>query len=352
MSDESAQAGTDQGTQNPSIDDVFDAASEALGATDETFGESGDKPAQQQSQDGQGTQRQDGQQPPTEYQAPHHWDVQAQELFRSQPREVQEYLLNRDHAMTAAHTRRSQEIAPLRRVQEQWNEYITGLGDSPDHYFNGLAQAERTLRTGTPEQQIAVLADLAEAYGVDFSAYADDGVDGYDPAQDPLGIQAQIDAAVDPYRQQVQMMMQREQAQQAADEQAAAYAEQNAVQQMHQQLEAYRNHRDAQGNLSYPYFGEVEADMAVLAQARMDAGHTLSIPELYEQACWINPGVRAKVQAAYQHAANQQQAQANQRRSKAAGGLDGGSAGGASNGRPVPFEAAFDAAWDTIVASS
>ena len=51
----------------------------------------------------------------TPHPAPQHWNEEAKAMWTKQSRESQDFILAQHRAMEAAHTRRSQEIAPLTR---------------------------------------------------------------------------------------------------------------------------------------------------------------------------------------------------------------------------------------------
>ena len=79
--------------------------------------------------------------------APHHWTVENQEMFRKLDPEAQSFLMDRDKVMEAAHTKRSQEIAPLRNAAEKWAPYLSQMQAEPSQVFDTLMQHEYGLRT-------------------------------------------------------------------------------------------------------------------------------------------------------------------------------------------------------------
>ena len=85
--------------------------------------------------------------------APTHWKVEDQELFRGLDPKAQSFLMDRHKDMEAAHTRRSQEIAPLRNAAEKWTPYLSQMQADPATTFDSLMQYEYGLRTGTNEQK-------------------------------------------------------------------------------------------------------------------------------------------------------------------------------------------------------
>ena len=272
--------------------------------------------------------------------APTHWAVEHQEMFRGLDAKAQSFLMDRSHDMEAAHTKRSQEIAPMRKLSEAWEPYMQQVGTTPDQFFNALAQTEHSLRSGTNEQKMNILLGLARDYGVDFRQNGN----GEPPSaeEDPLGIHAQIQGAVGPLQQQVQHLTgniyQQNQAQQQGSEQAAQ-----------QQIDFFRNEKGADGKPAHPYYDEVYSDMLALAQAKSATGQPLDIAELYDAASWSNASVRAKMQAAETYKASLASRKAEQQRAArshtAAGSLAGGGGGGADQPKSLreTIVAAFDA---------
>lgn len=281
--------------------------------------------------------------------APAHWSLEDQTMFRQQSPEIQQYLLDRDKAMTAAHTKRSQEIAPLRKVAENLQPYLEQMGATPDQYFTTLAQTEYQLRTGTPQQQMQVLFQLGQQYiqgfdqiisGAGGAATSPANGNGAGTVEDPFGVgdvvQAHLQQAVGPLAQQVQQITghigQQTQAQQQQRERALT-----------EQVQAFEAETGADGKPAHPYFAEVVGEMAAMAQAETAAGHTPDLQALYDRATWANPTVREKMLAAKEHVANLERKRELEKRRSAAGGLAGGGPS-TSKEQPRDLKAAIAAA--------
>ena len=266
--------------------------------------------------------------------SPAHWSLEHQEMFRGLEPKAQAFLMDRSKDMEAAHTRRSQEIAPLRNAQERWTPYLQQIQADPAQMFDSLVQHEYALRTGTNQQKLDLLFELGRVYGV---TLPENGNGQPSPEEDPFQIQQKIQAALMPLAQRVQQLT----------GQGAAQQQQAQVDQVDQAAQNIQAFRDATGDdkkPSHPYFAEVEADMLAMAQAKSAAGQPLDLAELYESACWTNASVREKMQAskAWQSRKTEQQRAA--RATTAAGSLAGG--GGGSTEQPQDRRAAIGAAWD------
>ena len=268
--------------------------------------------------------------------APHHWAVEHQEMFRKLDPEAQSFLVDRHKDMEGDYTRRTQEIAPLRNATEKWAPYLNQMQADPAQTFDKLMQHEYVLRTGTNEQKAQMLLSLARDYQVDMRPNGN----GEPPSaeEDPFGIQEKIQAAVNPVMQQVQQLGNFQQQQQGYSQQTSQAAAQKNIDQ-------FRDSKGADGKPAHPYFSEVFDDMLAMAQAKQALNQTPDIADLYERAIWSNASVRAKMQAAERHESRQTEQQRQARAKVASGSLAGG--GGSQTeqpkGRREAIEAAFDA---------
>ena len=273
---------------------------------------------------------------PAEQDAPAHYSVEHQEMFRGLDPKAQSFLLDRSKEMEAAHTKRSQEIAPLRNAQEKWTPYLRQVQADPAVMFDTLLQHEYALRTGTNQQKLDLLMELGRTYGVTIPENGN-GNGQPTPEEDPFEIQQKIQAAVTPLAQQVQQLT-------GTWQQNTAQQQQATVDQAAQNIQAFRDAVGDDTKPSHPHYAEVEADMLAMAQAKSAAGQPLDLAELYESACWSNASVREKMQAskAWQSRKTEQQRAA--RAKTAAGSLAGG--GGGSTEQPQDRRTAIGAAWD------
>ena len=116
-----------------------------------------------------------GEDPSSTLSAPTHWSADAQRMFLGVPTEAQQFLLDQHKAMEAAHTKRSQEVAPLRKTLETWNPYFQKIGTTPDLMVADLLQFEHSLRSGTPQQKLQAIQEVAKNYGVELTAMNGNG---------------------------------------------------------------------------------------------------------------------------------------------------------------------------------
>ena len=278
-----------------------------------------------------------GEPPPEPLEAPQHWAAEHQTMFGTLPRDGQSFLLDRSKDMEAAHTRRSQEIAPFRQVSEQWAPYLGQLQATPAQMFNTLMQTEYQLRTGTNEQRMQILLGLARDYGVDFG-----GPPQPTKEEDPFGFQTMLGQRLGPIEQRLEQLGGGIQATQGAHQQVQVAAAGRTI-------EEFRGAKGADGKPAHPHFDEVADDILAMAQARSTAGQPIDIAKMYEAACWANPSVRAKLQVAERKSADAEQ----ERRKKAAlasGGLEGGGGGVTKGDQPKSTEEAMEKAYAALSA--
>lgn len=158
---------------------------------------------------------------------------------------------------------------------------IQSLGTTPDVAVQRLLAADHSLRYGTPQQKAAMVAKIAQDYGVDL---AQAGQTNPEQAQ-----QYMPDPQVSQLQSQLQQM-------------------QSWIQQQNQQREwQERQALDSeiakfQQDPSHHHFEAVRSDMAALLQA----GIASSLEDAYERAIYANPAVRAQVLASQQAKADEQ----------------------------------------------
>ena len=267
--------------------------------------------------------------------APHHWAVEHQEMFRGLDPKAQSFLLDQHKAMEGDYTRKTQEIAPLRNAAEKWTPYLSNMQADPATTFDSLMQYEYGLRTGTNEQKINILLGLARDYSVNMAQNGN----GEPPSaeEDPFGVTEKIQAALNPVIQQVQQLNGNFTQQQGYSQQASQTAAQKNI-------DEFRDRKGADGKPANPYFSEVFDEMLELAKAKQAAGQTPDLAQLYEQSTWSNASVRAKMQAAERHISTQAEKQRQKRASIAAGSLPGG--GGSPTEQPKDRRATIEAMYD------
>ncbi len=203
---------------------------------------------------------------------PARWSDADKAKFSTLPREAQEVILERNKGMEADYTRKTQELSsfrsqaePLLKAVEPHQPYLAQLasitGSTPAALVNDVLTAERTLRTGTPDQKVTALLQIAADYGIDLRGVAGGG---QPQALDPITheLRQTVSQLANEFAQEKQRQAQ------AANERIAA------------EIETLKSAKDASGNLLRPYFEHVRPQMAQL----IERGEAATIDEAYSKA--------------------------------------------------------------------
>lgn len=219
---------------------------------------------------------------------PANWSAADQGIFRDVDKATQEWLLARDKAATESYQQQLEAVQPWQQVQQQWDPYFKQLGQPAPQLINGLLQTEMQLRTGTPAQKQEALLGIMRAYGIEVGQEQQQLPE--EVSSDPVAqaLSARLDEVLRGQRaleSQVQTQFGQFEANQLNAQQTA--------------LDQFKGATDADGKLLHPYYSEVEPLMNSLAA---NAGQTTTLQDVYDQACWASPSVRAKLQGAAQAA--------------------------------------------------
>ena len=251
-----------QQEQEAQADDPY-----ALGAVEEGFDIGGE-----QEQEQRGVQEGELQ----TLQAPASWSSEDQETFNAMTPKAQHFLANQVVQVQNMQSQAMQEIQQYQNIIERVNGYAQHFNADPAYIMDQLFTMHNTMTNGTPQQKIAALRQMVSDYGIA-------PVDAKDAGQDNPQLAA-MERRLAAFEQgQQHNDFQAQQAQQA---------------QIDQEVQAFANAVDEKGNLLHPYLGDVEREMAELAQISIMNGYRPNLQELYDRAVWSNPQVRAKAQAA------------------------------------------------------
>jgi len=251
--------------------------------------------------------------PPLE--APENWAHEDKEVFNQAPKEVQEWALRRHKAMEADYTRKSQEVAEIRKdfgdFYERWTPHKQNLpfNVSPSQYLTNLVNADMML--ANPETRNGAFRQLADMYGVDLNQ------------EDDLS-----DPQIQELKQQVSSLKNQLTQGQQSQQQATVNARINEIQSFGQQV-------DESGKPKHPHFENVIDDMVMLAQAERFAGREPVLSDLYDKAVWANPSIRAKIQSDQQKASEKKAIEAARAKAAKAKKAAQSVSGTSTNAQPV-----------------
>lgn len=196
-------------------------------------------------------------------QPPARWSEADKADFARLSPEGQKLFLARYNAIEGDYTRKTQEIAeqrkryePLISKADKWSPYFQQIGMTPDAALDALAQAEYTLRNGSPAEKQAVFARLAHDYGV--APFTGQQPQGY--------AQPQSDPTVATLLQEVQALKQ--------------HQELSENQKVQSEIESFRQAKAQDGSPQYPHFERVRETMGRL----IDGGHADDLPTAYAKA--------------------------------------------------------------------
>lgn len=218
---------------------------------------------------------------------PPEWSAEHQDVFRGVTKEVQQWLLDTREADLAPLRQQVEAVAPLQRLQAEWEPYTKNVGVPFDKAIDSVMRTEMILRTGTPEQKRATIAQLAQTYGVELGESP--GAVSEELFNDPVygavnQRLSQVMSGLETLKSQMDTNLGSLRASQEAQAQAA--------------LDAFANKRDDKGQLLHPYFEEVKGLMNTLAAEEKAAGRQTTIEDVYHQACRASPTVWPKIQSA------------------------------------------------------
>lgn len=254
------------------------------------------------------------------------WSATDKAMLAKLPEDAQQFLVRRHREMEADHTRKTQEIADFRRdyapIDQLFAPHADALrqrGFTKASLIQAWYNVEQSLMKGG-DPAASLVANIVQNYNIDRGAVARAlGVAPQAPVsqqpatpQDPAPeIAGQVQPTLPP--EVVRRLEDNERVLRALatahqDRERAAQLE--AANRVMSEIDQFAQATDSAGALLHPYFREVENDMALLTQVARASGKTPILSELYEQAVWANPSVRAKMFEAQAAAEQAQRAEA------------------------------------------
>ena len=204
--------------------------------------------------------------------APEHWAEKDKEVFNSQTKEAQEWLLDRHKAMEGDYTRNRQEFAFKERqfdaIEDALKPYQQEFQRAGLDYAGAvrqLASWDTALRQGGRD----AVMQLAQAYNIDLN----------EPESDEY-IDPQVKSVQDEIKQLKTLQSQQLQA-----------AQQQRQQQILTTIESFRTATDEQGNLAHPHFDTLQNDITQLWQA----GMVNNLDDGYRKALALHPELNKPV---------------------------------------------------------
>ncbi len=322
---EAAAEEGDDGEGKPEIVESEKPAVEAPGAEkgEAEKPEGGEKPAVEtkkpadknaaadKGEKGEKSEKKPGEDAPKPGEPPAHWSAEHKKVFATLAPEGKTFVLGRMKDMEADYTRKTQEIAGLRKEYEAVDQIFTPQRDklkaanlTASQVIQGWANAEIALQSGDPTTQINLLAGVAKSYKVDPIQLATQilivaGIADPKAALEGAAAQAAERAKSQPAAVVLppEVMAKLGKVDQIAahvegQQRASAEAE---VTRINNELETFKAATDAGGALLHPYFDELMEDMGRLVEQATAAKRPVPpIDQLYQEAIFANPAVRQK----------------------------------------------------------
>lgn len=238
---------------------------------------------------------------------PQHWSASDKEAYKELTPKAQAAWLRRDQEMTADYTRKTQEIASLKRdfepVQQilaPYADQIRARGFTPA----SLIQAWSNVEVGLANPQTApkLIADIVANYKVDKAQLAQllgltgaggqggagtetpPALDGAQPIVIPPELRQQLETLHNGHQQLTQFLTSQQQ-----------HAQREAENRVMSTIAAFRDAKDDKGTHLHPHYDELEDDMIGLILAERNRGREMPLDKAYETAVWANPSTRQKV---------------------------------------------------------
>jgi hypothetical protein len=171
----------------------------------------------------------------------------------------------------------AEQIAPLVEIDEALLPKVREAGyENTSDYYAELVESDMRMT----EDPVGAMLDLMEYYQIPLKEMYNRAVERVDQYNDPYYMQAKAEREKsEAYARQVEEM--REEQEQLSQQEEMDYLE--------EQINAFASEADETGQYTHPYYPLVQDRMAQL----LTATGNFDLEELYDQACWADPDVRA-----------------------------------------------------------
>lgn len=276
-----ATLGTEESTEVEETAETANTSEEAGGESDASQEEATEAESTEEAEaETQEEETAEGDEPakPT-VEAPSDWPEDWQSKFATlESDEGRQLLIDQYKSFQADYTRKTQEIAEVRKAIEPMKEQLDLRGISEGQYVRQLAAADKYLS----EKPVEAMQHLMQNYGVSAEQLTGQSDEYSDPEV------SKLQQEVNSLKQQLQQQTQQQQ--QASEDQ------------VNQQVTQFATETDEKGHLKHPDFDHLKPAMAGLIQS----GHAKDLHDAYEQAKWADPQIREKLLAEQQRQASQE----------------------------------------------
>lgn len=228
------------------------------------------------------------------------WPDDVKQKFAGLPKEFQEFLLKRHKDMEGDYTRKTQEIAPIRKITQSFQPFFENIKNQynipAEQAISASLHTLNTLVYGTPEQKLAEWMNVAQQYGIPVNQLQNKQEEWVDPDLKAL-------------REQNAMLMQKFQQFENQFQMRQRFEQQEMLEKTNAEIDNFVNQKDGSGNLAHPFAGEqkVMQRMAFLADSyRAKNEEVPDLKTLYEESVFTLPEYRQKIMDQRQQATIQE----------------------------------------------
>ena len=218
--------------------------------------------------------------------APEHWPTEERAKFDALPEEARPLIVEVADRLHAHHQKRVEEhrgdldtldrLRPLEQEIAPYREQLKLQGLNEAEVVRQLLAVRTSLQTNPQE----TIKWLSQSFGVDTGKLAEDETYA-DPTETRLNA---VEAQVQNVNQQNQ---------QAIQQQQVALARQN----VQAQIDTFATAKNEDGSLKHPHLDDVMPTMTQLTHGYRAQNQAIDLEKVYQEACWLHEGTRAKVMA-------------------------------------------------------
>lgn len=223
---------------------------------------------------------------PDEYKKPPStWRAEAKSKWKEVPNWLKEEVHKREKDSLSGVTSLKEKAGFADRLNQTIQPYqplLNSMGVTPERAVKDALNLAHSLKTGSPQEKIAIVRSIAQQYQVDLSKIG----------QAPNAMEQQFA----PYQQKIKEL-------ETQIRQFTESTQQEKLSEAQRQVQEFENETNENGELEHPYFENVRQDMQIL----IEAGRATTLKDAYEKACWADPSIRPLIM-------NQQSSEANEKR--------------------------------------
>jgi hypothetical protein len=219
--------------------------------------------------------------------APSSWSAKAKAAFYDLPDHIQSEVEKREadfHNGIAKYKEAADYGTKLQKVIAPYEAQLRANGQQADQVVGTMLNAAYKLSQGTPQQKAQFIKQIAMESGADLQSLVSSG----------------DNTTNEPKSEYVQQLEQRLAQIEGFTQNQATLAKQKEKERVDKLIYNFRNTLNEDKTPKYPFFDDVEGDMAVLINMAKQQGRQLSLEDAYERAVRANPATYEVIRATEQ----------------------------------------------------